>query len=102
MKMTVEEIEKNIDVFADYLKQYNKCIVDVDFYNQMKAESLELSKKKILQEAKPIHHHIWGTTVYYTCPECDVCITKQVNYCSHCGTALKFKSRSDNNEKKKK
>ncbi len=102
MKMTTEEIEKNIDVFADYLKQNNKCIVDIDFYNQMKAESLELSKRKIPQETKMVQHYIWQTTLYHLCPECDAIITKPANYCPLCGIAIKFKSRGDNNEKKKK
>lgn len=72
-----------------WAKDNGKCIVDIEFYNQMMAESFELSKYKIVQAPKRIEHYDWGDFTHYECINCGKKIIRSDNYCRKCGVRLK-------------
>lgn len=83
--MQVEDIENNPEVLTEWAKKHNVCIVTTDFYQQMTAESLELSKKKIPQKLIPNKR---GPITFYTCSSCNATIPIVMNFCHTCGVAI--------------
>ena len=83
--MQIEDIDNNPEVLAEWAKKNGKCIIDLDFYERMKAESHELAKKKIPQKLIPNKR---GPITFYTCSNCNATIPIVMNFCHTCGVAI--------------
>lgn len=78
---------------TEWAKSQGKCIIDIEDYKRMQAESLELVKLKELHNPKMITHGLWHVVIRYECPVCGKIIIKDKDmYCSSCGIHINWKT----------